>query len=146
NPPSGGLTLSNLVVHDAANAAHWSFHANFQVGNTINGDRVYRVASIPAVLTGAQWVQTANSSKTSTANPLVSFDINQAATVYVGTDTRSGKRPWMDATWVDTHTVITTHEGTTTRTFEVFSKSFGAGTVSLGPNATNTNMYTITVI
>jgi hypothetical protein len=76
---------------------------------------------------------------------LVSFTISQAATVYIGVDTRSGKRPWMDATWVDTGTALTTNENGTTRPFEVFAKTFSAGTVPLGPNAANTNMYTIAV-
>ena len=59
---------------------------------------------------------------------------------------RSGKRPWMDSTWVDTGTTLTTNESGTTRTFEVFRKGFAAGQVALGPNAANTNMYTIAVV
>jgi polygalacturonase len=145
NPSGGGLTLSNLVVNDTANAANWSLQTNLQVGDTIYGDRTYTVTALPAAITGAHWVRTANSSKASTANPLVTFSISQGATVYLGVDTRNGKRPWMDASWVDTHTVLTTNESGTTRTFEVFNKSFAAGTVALGPNAATNSMYTIAV-
>jgi hypothetical protein len=91
-------------------------------------------------------VRTANASKSATANPLVTFTISQGATVYLGVDTRTGKRPWMDASWVDTHTALTTHEGTATRTFELYSKAFPAGQVALGPNAATDSMYTITVV
>jgi hypothetical protein len=142
----GKVVLSNLVVNDSANAANWSLRTNEQVGDLINGDRTYPIASLPAALVGAAWVRTANSSKTSTANPLVTFTISQNATVYVGVDTRSGKRPWMDSTWVDTGTQLTTNESGTIRTYEVFSKGFAAGQVALGPDAANTNMYTITVV
>ena len=114
--------LGNLVVGDSANAASWSLQTNLQVGSVINGDRTYTVASLPAALVGAAWVRAANSSKTSTANPLVTFTISQAATVFVGVDTRSGRRPWMDSSWVDTGTALTTDESGTTRTFEVFRK------------------------
>ena len=148
-PPVGGahrVVLSNLVVGDSANAASWSLQTNLQVGSVINGDRTYTVASLPAALVGAAWVRAANSSKTSTANPLVTFTISQAATVFVGVDTRSGRRPWMDSSWVDTGTALTTDESGTTRTFEVFRKGFAAGQVALGPNAANTNMYTIAVV
>ena len=148
-PPVGGahrVVLSNLVVGDSANAASWSLQTNLQVGSVINGDRTYAVASLPAALVGAAWVRAANSSKTSTANPLVTFTISQAATVFVGVDTRSGRRPWMDSSWVDTGTALTTDESGTTRTFEVFRKGFAAGQVALGPNAANTNMYTIAVV
>ena len=148
-PPVGGahrVVLGNLVVGDSANAASWSLQTNLQVGSVINGDRTYTVASLPAALVGAAWVRAANSSKTSTANPLVTFTISQAATVFVGVDTRSGRRPWMDSSWVDTGTALTTDESGTTRTFEVFRKGFAAGQVALGPNAANTNMYTIAVV
>jgi hypothetical protein len=144
--PGGGLVLSNLVVADSANAANWSLQSNLQVGATVNGDRTYTFSALPAALVGAHWVRTANASKTVTANPLVTFTVSQAATVYVGVDSRSGKRPWMDATWVDTGTTLTTNENGTARTYQVFRKSFAAGQVALGPNAANTNMYTIGVV
>jgi hypothetical protein len=141
----GAVTLSGLTVNDATNAANWSLQTNLQVGNTVYGDRAYTVSGLPAALVGGAWVRPANASKTVTANPLVTFTISQAATVYVATDTRLGKRPWMDASWVDTNTTMTTSENGTTRTYEVFRKAFPSGQVALGPQNTNTDMYTITV-
>jgi hypothetical protein len=112
----------------------------------IYGDRAYSLATLPAALVGAAWVRTANSSKTSTADPLVTFTISQAATVYVAVDTRTGKRPWMDASWSDTGTALTDDESGTARTFEVYGKAFPAGVVSLGPNAANNDGYDIAVV
>ncbi len=145
-PPVPGHLLSSLAVFDTANAANWSLQTDLQIGDLVNGDRTYTFAGIPAALVGAEWVRTANSSKTATVNPLVSFDIASAATVYVGVDTRLTKRPWMDSTWADTGTAITTNESGTIRTFELYTKQFAAGQVPLGPDAANTDMYTITVL
>jgi hypothetical protein len=95
------------------------------------------------------WIQTANASLTSTANPLVSFTVNVDATVAVGVDTRVGRRPWMDSSWVDTGLQIVDLEGTTYHYFEVFVKDVPAGTVSLGPDAdtvTADDMYTVAVL
>src|SRR5262249_60684257 len=106
------------------------------------------LATVPHAVSGAQCVRPANAPKPAPATPLASFTISRGATVYVGVDTRTTKRPWMDASWVDPHTTLTTHEGTATRTFELFSKSFAAGQVALGPDAASstTSMYTVTVV
>jgi hypothetical protein len=143
---NGAVTLSGLTVNDPANAANWSLQTSLHVGVQIYGDRAYSLATLPAALVGAAWVRTANSSKTSTADPLVTFTISQAATVYVAVDTRTGKRPWMDASWSDTGTALTDDESGTARTFEVYGKAFPAGVVSLGPNAANNDGYDIAVV
>ncbi len=144
-PPVPGQLLSGLSVADTANAADWSLQTNLQVGATVNGDRTYTFTSLPAAVTGAAWVRTANDSKTATVNPLVTFTVSRAATVYVGVDTRTGKLPWMDSSWTDTGTQLTVNENGTSRPYEVYRKSVGAGQVALGPENAKTNMYTIAV-
>jgi hypothetical protein len=146
---TGGVTLAigGLSVADPANAAHWSVQSNLQPGELMYGDRTITFASVPAALTGAAWIQTANSSKSATENPLVTFTINAPATVAVAVDTRLGRLPWMDSSWTDSGQQITDSESTP-RTFEVFTKTFPAGTVVLGPQADETNstsMYTVAV-
>jgi hypothetical protein len=140
------VVLSSLTVNDPANAANWSLQTNLQVGAAIYGDRAYTVATLPTPLIGAQWVRVANNSKTVTTDPLVTFAISKSATVYLAVDVRTGKRPWMDASWLDTGSTLTDDESGTTRTFEVYSKGFAAGTVSLGPNAANNDGYDIAVV
>jgi polygalacturonase len=141
----GALTLSNLSVADTANAADWSLQTNLRTGVTVYGDRAYTVASVPAALQGKPWVRTANDSKASTANPLATFTINRSATVAVCVDTRVGRPSWIDSTWADSGTTLTTSEGGTTRTFRVFQKSFAAGQVAVGPNGSTGSMYTVAV-
>jgi len=140
-------TISNLAVTDTANAANWSIQSDIQAGNAQYGDRTITLTSVPSTLTGANWIRTADSSKLATNSPLVTFTINQAASVYVAVDTRLGKRSWMDASWTDTGTNLTNNESPS-KTFELFVKTFPAGTVSLGPNAAGTNQsdnYTIII-
>ena len=106
------------------------------------------MASVPAGLAGATWIRTANGSKTVTTDPLVTFSLNVPATVSVAVDTRVGRRPWLDSSWVDTGLQLTDTEGSSSRTFEVYQKEFPAGQVSLGPDADTANsgsMYTIIV-
>ncbi len=140
-----GLTITGLTVADSANAADWSVQSNLHVGSVQYGDRTYTITAVPSALTGQQWIRTANDSKAATANPLVRFTINRSATVAVAVDTRIGRRPWMDSTWTDTGTSLRNNESTP-RTFEVFTKTFAAGTVALGPNgSTGSSNYVIVV-
>jgi len=146
---TGGVTLAitGLSVADTANAASWSVQSNLQPGDLLYGDRTIDVASVPAALTGAAWIRTANSSKSATESPLATFSINTPATVAVAVDTRLARLRWLDSSWTDSGLQITDNEGTP-RTFEVYTKTFPAGTVTLGPQADLTNsssMYTVAV-
>ena len=97
----------------------------------------------PSQVIGDTWIRDANGSKAFTGNPLVTFTINQQATVYVGMDVRAGRPAWLDGTWTDTGL---TETGTGPVTYELFSKTFPAGTISLGPvGSTTVSMYTIAV-
>jgi polygalacturonase len=139
------LTITGLTVADTANAADWSVQSNIHTGINQYGDRTFTLTAVPSGLTGAQWIRTANDSKTSTVNPIVRFTVNKQVTVSVAVDTRRGKLAWMDSSWVDTSTHLTNSEP---HNFEVFQKTFPAGQVSLGPNgdtANGSSMFTIIV-
>jgi hypothetical protein len=148
---TGGVdvAIGNLTVADTANAALWSVQPNLQVGSVMNGDRTLAFTGVPADLRGVPWIRTANASRVSTANPLVTFTLNVAATVVVAVDTRIGRLPWMDPSWVDTATQLVYLDGTTFRYLEVFEKAVPAGTVALGPDgdtARAASMYTVAVL
>ena len=140
-PPAG---ISNLQVADGANSGDWSVQNNLQVGNAVYGDRTYTFTAIPGNLLGAQWIRSANDSKTFTGNPLLTFTLSAAADVYIALNNSTAIPSWIDSTWTDTGTDITTRESATaTRTFSVFRKHFNAGTVSLGPWGATSSMYTV---
>jgi glucose/arabinose dehydrogenase len=143
---TGGVVITNLSVADTTRANMWSVQQNLQVGNVLYGDRTYTLTAAPSLLIGDTWIRDANGSKAYTGNPLVTFTINQQADVFVGMDKRAGRPAWLDSTWTDTGL---TETGTGPVTYEIFSKTFAAGTVSLGPNSstgsTSLSMYTIAV-
>jgi hypothetical protein len=143
-PPANPIT--NLQVSDGANSGNWSVQTNLQPGNTVYGDRSFTFASVPAVVAGGAWIRAANASKAYTASPLATFSLAAAADVYIAFDNRAAIPSWVDASWADTGSDLTTAEGTATRAFSLYKKRFTAGTVTLGPIAnTGISMYTVVV-
>jgi hypothetical protein len=147
--PGVPVQLSNLTVADTANAANWSLQTNFQAGAVQYGDRGYTLTTIPSNLAGMSWIRTAMASKAFTGNPTVTFTIDQQAVVYVVLDSRATPVPsWLDSSWTLTSLTITNNEAAGHNTFVLYSKTFPAGTVSLGDNDngnTGVNMYTVVV-
>jgi hypothetical protein len=143
------LAIGNLSVADTANAAQWSVQPSLQAGIAVNSDAPPLLTTVPVEVRGAPWIRTPNASRASTVDPLVSFTVNVDATVAVAVDTRVGRRPWMDPSWVDTQVQLVSLDGTTYRYFEVFSKAFPAGTVTLGPEGDAAGlgaMYAVAVL
>ena len=135
--------ISNLVVLDTENKADWSIQSDLQVGKEFYGDRTYQILTLPDTYRGCDWIKTANDSKSATHNPLVTFKVNAAATVYVAFDDRVTSKPsWFTSGgWSDTNDDITSHDGTRTLTYSIFAKDFKAGdTVTLGANGTSSGV------
>jgi membrane-bound inhibitor of C-type lysozyme len=84
-------------------------------------------------------ILTANNEKSSTGTSFLSFDVNMNVEVRIGI---AGGSPlsWMDG-WTNTGQTVTAHT-----TFTMYSKTFPAGTVTLGGNeGSGSNMYTVFV-
>jgi hypothetical protein len=107
--------------------------------NTVYIDRNYIFSVIPSKFIDMVYLRTANDDKSASGNPLISFDVNQNVTVYVGY-TGSGLPSWLSG-WTSTGDVL----GTTDRDMKIYSKSFPAGTVVLGDNGGAPSMYTVLV-
>jgi uncharacterized repeat protein (TIGR01451 family) len=140
---TGGVVISNLSVNDTTRAPLWSVQQNLQVGNTIYGDRTYTLTAAAPLVIGDAWIRDANGSKAFTGSPLATFTINQQADVFIGMDVRAGRPAWLDTTWSDTGV---TETATGPVTYELFRKTFAAGSVALGAlGTTAVAMYTIAV-
>jgi hypothetical protein len=141
---SNTALVTNLSVKDTANAVDWSIQHNLQVGNKIYGDRTYTFKIVFDRVVGADWIRPANDSKTAKANPLVTFTVTTEAEVNVAVDKRVGRPAWVDATWEDRGTVLVSSDGVT---YELFRKTFPAGSVALGPNGggTSSSQYIVAV-
>jgi PKD repeat protein len=141
------VTLGNLAVKDTSNAGDWSIQSGLAVSGSVFGDRSFVFASVPLALQGATYLRAANDSKAYSGNPVVTFSIDQSASVYLTVDTRAAKPGWIDATWTDTGLVVGIRENASTvRSMKVYRKTFAAGTVALGPwMNTGIDMYDVIV-
>src|SRR5579859_6651902 len=138
--------IANLSVKDTKNAAHWSVQTNLRSGNRVYGDRAYTFTMVPAAVTGADWIQTAGNSKTFRGNPLVTFSLSSAGTVYVGLDSRVARPAWLDSSWSD---AAATETASAHITYHLLKKDFAAGSVALGPQGgpgAARAMYTVAVV
>ncbi len=105
--------------------------ATLEIGTAHYIDRTYTVTSVPDALTGASFIKTANDDKANSGNALLTFTLTQAATVYVAYDPRATALPaWLSSWKKEAFTLGTTDPGTSF--FDVYSKAFVAGTVTLG--------------
>ncbi|GAA4431165.1 hypothetical protein GCM10023188_18470 [Pontibacter saemangeumensis] len=103
------------------------------VGAKIYTDRTYQATTVPAFLDRAPMIRTANDDKKSTSTTLVSFKLNQPANVFVAIDPRATALP----SWLSGWQKITDRIGVNDSKISymnLYSKSFAAGTVSLGGN------------
>jgi large repetitive protein len=139
-------SIGALSVLDTANAIDWSVQANLQSGAQQFGDRAFTIAALPSALAGGAWLRSANDSKSFTGNPLVSFSLNQPADVFITLDDRVTAVPAWLAGWSNTGLKMRNSEAGTERSFTVYTKTFPAGSVSLGPlNNAGFSMYNVIV-
>nr|WP_229261714.1 right-handed parallel beta-helix repeat-containing protein [Duganella margarita] len=139
--------IANMLVSDTANAASWSALSAIQVGDTLFGDRSVTVNSLPAAYVGADWIRTANASKSYTGATLLTFSVTRNSTVYVAIDDRITTLPAWLSTWTSTPDKLIDNEAGTTRQFSIYQKSYTAHSqVSLGNTGSTTyNNYTVMV-
>jgi large repetitive protein len=138
-------SIGALSVPDTANAVDWSVQGNLQNGAQQFGDRAFTISALPSALAGGAWVRSANDSKAYAGNPLVSFSLSQPADVFITLDDRANPQPAWLAGWSITGLKMSSNEGGTARSLTVYTKSFPAGTVSLGPLNQGVSMYNVIV-
>ncbi|MCJ8164146.1 InlB B-repeat-containing protein [Pontibacter sp. E15-1] len=124
---------ADLVSGVAASSGRSYALGQLAVGVAHYTDRTYTVKSVPSSLSGATLIRTANDDKKSTAAALLSFDLSEAATVYVAYDPRGSTLP----AWLSGWQKLTEQVGVNDAKISsmiLYSKSFGVGRVSLGGN------------
>ena len=103
-------------------------------------DRDYRILDVPVELAGLPFLRTANGDDRRLAKRLMTFRTDSDVTVFVGVDARI-REPlaWMDLGqpkgFRDTGLQLATDDPT----FNVYSKRFPVGEISLGPNLNHAN-------
>jgi alpha-D-xyloside xylohydrolase len=141
--------ISNLEVNDSENEDDWSIQYNLSVGDQQYGDRNYAFTIVPDIVAGAQWIRTANDSKTYADDEVASFTLGADATVYIAHDERVSDKPDWLGDWVSLADFLQNDEQTPVR-FELFRKEFAMGDiVSLGPNTEqgiSYGMYSVIIV
>ncbi len=149
---SGGASTTSAAVNVAVNASG-GIAANTSpttyVWDTLDAgkvqyvDRTFTFSTVPAAFTGLPFLRTANDDKSSSGSSWITFDLSQAATVYVAHDDRVAPKPsWMGA-FADIGADLVSGGGT----HSLFARDFSAGPVALGGNVesgtTTNSMYTV---
>ncbi|ACL75601.1 pectate lyase [Ruminiclostridium cellulolyticum] len=142
-PIPDGQYIKSLIVSDTDNAADWSIQTNLQVGDTIYGDRTFKVVQIPQSLAGAEWIRTACDSKLYTSDE-ASFTAKSDITVYAALDTRVTSIPAWFGSWTKTDETLSTDNAVT---YNIYKKDFTTGSsVVLGTNGASSSVVNYTVM
>jgi Big-like domain-containing protein/fibronectin type III domain protein len=139
-PPPSSLSISNLTV--ASGQTYVVPTSSLQAGGTVYIDRAYTFTTVPALVQGAAYIQTANNDKAATNAAFLSFTVNQSVSVYVAYDMGITPKP----SWLSTFTDTGANLVTTDKPLRLFVRSFPAGTITLGGNAgSGASMYSVVV-
>ncbi|RDC61745.1 Ig-like domain-containing protein [Adhaeribacter pallidiroseus] len=126
-------TTTSLVSNIRSYTGNSYSQSKLVVGVTFYTDRDYQITSVPASLNNQVFIKTPNDDKYNTASPAVSFSVNQSVTVYVAYDPLATQLPnWMNG-WQKTGERIGINDPRISY-LELYSKTYVAGTVSLGGN------------
>lgn len=109
-----------------------------EAGNETYIDATFTLTSVPAALANGIWIQTANAAPetTDSSATYIDFTVDRPVTVYVAYDAGATSRPdWLTLPngWADSGLDVSTTDPLSP-TLHVYSRSFAAGSVSLGGN------------
>lgn len=123
---------AQLISNISVSTGHQYATSVLNTNVLIYTDRTYRTTmDVPSYLINAPFIKTPNDDKASKSS--VSFKLSQNATVYIGYDPRATALPAWLSTWQKLPEVIGITDPNITH-FDIYSKTFAAGTVTLGGN------------
>ncbi|QNF34136.1 hypothetical protein HUW51_15920 [Adhaeribacter swui] len=126
-------TTTNLVSNIKSFTGNPYSQAKLAVGTIFYTDRDYKITSVPSSLSNQVFIKTPNDDKYVKTSPAVTFSVSQSVTVYVAYDPLATQLP----TWLSSWQKLTDRIGINDPRISyltVYSKTFAAGTVSLGGN------------
>ncbi|NOY71761.1 MAG: Ig-like domain-containing protein [Gammaproteobacteria bacterium] len=122
------------------------------VDNKVYIDRDFIYTAIPERFRYLKYLRTANNDKMGAAEDFLSFDVNQAVTVYVAYDERYPQQPEWLQSWVKTEDALKTTDVESNPagvSLALYRKEYEAGTIILGGNEAeheeDNSMYTVIV-
>jgi len=135
--PSNQVALPFILENiSSQTTAHWVQQNYLEEGDTFYLDESYTLSSIPSVLEDGIWVMTNNADQTNSSNSFLSFDVDRPVTVYVGYDSGASSLPSWMSDFTSTGMTIGVSGNPGTSTFDLFSKTYPAGTINdIGGNS-----------
>lgn len=126
-------TTTSLVSNIRSFTGNSYAQSKLAAGATFYTDRDYQITSVPSSLSNQVFIRTPNDDKYYTSSPAVSFSVSQTVTVYVAYDPLATQLPnWMNG-WQKLADRVGINDPRISY-LEVYSKTYPAGTVSLGGN------------
>ncbi len=123
-----------------------------RVDSKVYIDRDFIYTTIPERFQNLKYLRTANNDKMGAAEGFLSFDVNQAVTVYVAYDERYPQQPEWLQDWMKTEEILKTTDVDSNPAgvnLALYSKEYEAGTVTLGGNEAenedDNSMYTVII-
>lgn len=108
---------------------------HYYTDRTVAGRHV--LVDIPAAYECSQWIRTANDDKSVSSTTHLSFTLSQAASVFVGYDTRASAQPpppWLANGFTALGEIVDVADPDPLQEFALFRRDFAAGSVVLGGN------------
>jgi uncharacterized repeat protein (TIGR02543 family) len=138
---------AQLITNISATSGRTYALSQLIESTTIYTDRGYQATAVPGFLNNASFIRTANDDKSSKTTSLLSFNLTQSATVYVGYDPRAATLPAWLSSWQKLSSQLGINDSKIDH-LDIYSKGFPGGTVSLGgnlasPAAGAQNMYVV---
>ncbi len=124
-----------VVIDAIRSAARQDYELyEFRIGARCYLDFPYSVSRMPVALSALPAIRTAQTDKTAEAEEFLQFHLSRSATIYVAYDADARQAPgWLSGFAREAMTIEVDQMGTP-RLFNVYSKEYAAGTVSLGGN------------
>ncbi len=140
DPPPSDEIISNVTV---SSGNSYELIKSLKSGESCYVDKTYKYRNIPDTFSNATFIKTFYDDRKSEANPYISFDVNDDATVYVAYDTRV-RIP----SWLNNFTKTDESVNVSSTPHILFAKDFASGSsVNLGgADASWAHMYTIIIV
>jgi hypothetical protein len=130
DPDNPAQELEVSILNVASGQPYEVVNDGLVPGALVFIDRSYTFTTIPANLNGSTYIKTANADKNSVQVDFLTLSVNQDVTVYVAYDEQANSLPTWLSGWNNTGQMVKT----TDVDQRLFSKSFVAGTITLGGN------------
>ncbi|MEJ6951109.1 dockerin type I domain-containing protein [Natronospora cellulosivora (SeqCode)] len=140
------IYIRGLEVYENEYGSGWSVIDKLIIGVELYSDRDYSIASMPAELNNATWIQTAMNSRTNnTLESYASFIVEEAGYVFIAHSDRIFSKPdWLSEYENTGHKIRVRESETIKRSLTLYKRSVSAGQrVNVGVNSNDGTSFSL---